>query len=84
MVGSSVVNVSSILGAEASSTGSELRNGSINFYTYGLSWLEKNPVTQETCLQYFKEALIVWSHTVAVVLLADDIRMHYVEMTPIA
>lgn len=60
--GSSIVNVSSILGyfypqrldqhkALAKTAGFEA----------GLAWLARNPVKQADCYEYFKEALIVWS-----------------------
>jgi NAD(P)-dependent dehydrogenase (short-subunit alcohol dehydrogenase family) len=60
--GGAIVNVSSILGAEwpqrldlhkalAETAGFEA----------GLAFLARKPVAQESCYQYFKEALIVWS-----------------------
>jgi NAD(P)-dependent dehydrogenase (short-subunit alcohol dehydrogenase family) len=60
--GGSIVNISSILGAEwpqrldihkalAETPGFEA----------GLAFLARNPVPQASCYQYFKEALIVWT-----------------------
>jgi len=60
--GAAIVNVSSILGAEwpqrldlhkalAETAGFEA----------GLAFLARKPVAQESCYQYFKEALIVWT-----------------------
>jgi len=62
--GGSIVNISSILGAEwpqrldAHKALAEARS-----FDAGLAWLARHPVPQETCYQYFKEALIVWSAT---------------------
>ena len=61
--GGSIVNISSILGAE---------------------WLKANPVPQETCYQYFKEALIVWSATKAQSVFNEyDVRMNTVAPGPV-
>ena len=62
--GGAIVNISSILGAEwpqrldVHKALAETRS-----FEAGLAWLARNPVPQETCYQYFKEALIVWSVT---------------------
>jgi NAD(P)-dependent dehydrogenase (short-subunit alcohol dehydrogenase family) len=62
--GGSIVNISSILGAEwpqrldAHKALAEARS-----FDAGLAWLARHPVPQATCYQYFKEALIVWSAT---------------------
>lgn len=60
--GGSIINIASILGAEwpqrldlhkqLAATGS---------YAAGSDWLAAHPVPQDTCYQYFKEALIVWT-----------------------
>lgn len=83
--GGSIVNISSILGAEwpqrldlhkalAQAAGFEA----------GLAWLAKNPVPQETCYQYFKEALIVWSITQSQQLfLSRGVRMNCVAPGPV-
>ena len=62
--GGAIVNISSILGAEwpqrldVHKALAETRS-----FEAGLAWLARHPVPQETCYQYFKEALIVWSVT---------------------
>jgi len=62
--GGSIVNISSILGAEwpqrldVHKALAETPN-----FEAGLAWLAKHPVAQESCYQYFKEALIVWTIT---------------------
>ena len=60
--GGSIVNVASILGAEwpkRVDAHKELARAS--GFEAGAHWLRDHPVAQETCYQYFKEALIVWS-----------------------
>ncbi|HKW85209.1 MAG TPA: coniferyl-alcohol dehydrogenase [Burkholderiaceae bacterium] len=60
--GGSIVNISSILGAEwpqrldIHKALAETPN-----FEAGLAWLAKHPVAQQSCYQYFKEALIVWT-----------------------
>jgi len=62
LAGGAVVNVTSILGfdwpkrLEAHKALAETAD-----FATGLAWLARNPVPQETCYQYFKEALVVWS-----------------------
>ena len=60
--GGSIVNVASVLGAQWPER-LELHKALAMTETYaeGQSWLAANPVAQETCYQYFKEALIVWT-----------------------
>jgi NAD(P)-dependent dehydrogenase (short-subunit alcohol dehydrogenase family) len=60
--GSSIVNVSSILGyfyrdrLDTHKTLSQVQG-----FEAGLAWLARNPVAQKGCYEYFKEALIVWT-----------------------
>ncbi len=62
--GGSVVNISSILGAEWPARLELHRElGATPGYEAGTAWLAQHPVPQETCYQYFKEALIVWTYT---------------------
>ncbi|HSW04337.1 coniferyl-alcohol dehydrogenase [Aquabacterium sp.] len=62
--GGSIVNISSILGAEWPQRVAQHKAlAATGNFEAGLAWLAKNPVPQETCYQYFKEALIVWSTT---------------------
>lgn len=61
--GASIVNVASILGAEWP-TRLDLHKGlaATEGFAAGQAWLDKHPVPDETCYQYFKEALIVWTY----------------------
>lgn len=62
--GGSIVNISSILGAEwPARLDPHKALAETPSFEAGLAWLAKHPVPQETCYQYFKEALIVWSLT---------------------
>lgn len=83
--GASIVNFASILGAEwprrveAHKQLAETRS-----FTEGQGWLAEHPVPQDTCYQYFKEALIVWTmmrgHTL---FMERDIRMNSVAPGPV-
>jgi NAD(P)-dependent dehydrogenase (short-subunit alcohol dehydrogenase family) len=61
--GGSIVNISSILGAEWPQR-LDLHKALAETPSFeaGLAWLAKHPVPQATCYQYFKEALIVWTY----------------------
>jgi len=60
--GASIVNVSSILGYEwPQRLDAHKALAKTASFEAGLAWLAKHPVAQETCYQYFKEALIVWT-----------------------
>lgn len=85
MAGGSVVNVSSILGAEWPARLEPHRAlAQTNSFADGLSWLVKNPVPQETCYQYFKEALIVWTYTQSQSLfMQHNVRMNCVAPGPV-
>jgi NAD(P)-dependent dehydrogenase (short-subunit alcohol dehydrogenase family) len=85
MAGGSVVNVSSILGAEWPARLEPHRAlAQTTSYADGLSWLAKNPVPQETCYQYFKEALIVWTYTQSQSLfMQHNVRMNCVAPGPV-
>jgi NAD(P)-dependent dehydrogenase (short-subunit alcohol dehydrogenase family) len=62
--GGSIVNISSILGGEWPQRLAQHKAlAATGSFEAGLAWLARNPVPQETCYQYFKEALIVWSTT---------------------
>jgi NAD(P)-dependent dehydrogenase (short-subunit alcohol dehydrogenase family) len=62
--GGSIVNISSILGAEwPQRVDVHKALGETPNFEAGLAWLAKHPVPQESCYQYFKEALIVWTIT---------------------
>lgn len=83
--GASVVNISSILGAEWSQRLDAHKVLSCTAsYEEGLAWLAQNPVPQETCYQYFKEALIVWTYTQSQKLFLErGIRMNCVAPGPV-
>jgi NAD(P)-dependent dehydrogenase (short-subunit alcohol dehydrogenase family) len=60
--GGSIVNVSSILGAQwPERLALHKQLAAAKGFEAGAHWLRDHPVPQETCYQYFKEALIVWS-----------------------
>jgi NAD(P)-dependent dehydrogenase (short-subunit alcohol dehydrogenase family) len=62
--GGSIVNISSILGAEwPARLDAHKALAETPGFEAGLAWLARRPVPQETCYQYFKEALIVWTIT---------------------
>nr|WP_315465503.1 coniferyl-alcohol dehydrogenase [uncultured Rhodoferax sp.] len=85
MAGGSVVNISSILGAEWP-TRLELHRtlGQTGSFAEGEAWLAKNPIAQETCYQYFKEALIVWTYTQSQKLFMErNVRMNCVAPGPV-
>jgi NAD(P)-dependent dehydrogenase (short-subunit alcohol dehydrogenase family) len=83
--GGAVVNISSILGfdwsrrLEPHKALAETSN-----FEAGLAWLARNPVPQDTCYQYFKEALIVWTLTQSQKLfLGRGVRMNCVAPGPV-
>lgn len=83
--GASIVNFASILGAEWPKR-VELHKqlAATTSFAEGQTWLADFPVPQETCYQYFKEALIVWtmmrSHAL---FMKRDIRMNSVAPGPV-
>lgn len=83
--GASIVNFASILGAEWPQR-VELHKqlAATESFAKGHEWLGANPVAQETCYQYFKEALIVWTMTRSHSLFMErDIRMNSVAPGPV-
>jgi len=62
--GGSIVNIASILGAEWPQRLDLHKSlAETPHFEAGLAWLAKHPVAQDSCYQYFKEALIVWTTT---------------------
>ncbi|MGJ7496557.1 coniferyl-alcohol dehydrogenase [Variovorax sp. RT4R15] len=62
--GGAIVNIASILGAEWPQRLAQHKAlAETASFEDGLAWLAGKPVPQETCYQYFKEALIVWTVT---------------------
>ena len=85
MSGGSVVNISSILGAEWPARLEPHRAlGQTASFADGQAWLAQHPVPQETCYQYFKEALIVWTITQSQKLfMQHNVRMNCVAPGPV-
>lgn len=85
MGGGSVVNISSILGAEWPARLEPHRAlGQTASFADGQAWLAQQPVPQETCYQYFKEALIVWTHTQSqAIFMKHNVRMNCVAPGPV-
>lgn len=83
--GGSIVNFASILGAEwPDRVEAHKRLAAAADFSAGLDWLAANPVPQETCYQYFKEALIVWTFQRANELfMRRDLRMNCVAPGPV-
>lgn len=83
--GGCVVNISSILGAEWPQR-LELHRALAGTASFdeGAQWLRDHPVPQETCYQYFKEALIVWTYTQSQrIFLERGVRMNCVAPGPV-
>lgn len=83
--GGSIVNIASILGAEWPAR-LELHRalGTTESFAEGAQWLRDHPVAQETCYQYFKEALIVWTITQSQkTFLERGVRMNCVAPGPV-
>ena len=83
--GGAIVNIASILGAEWPAR-LDLHKALAETPTFeaGLAFLARNPVAQETCYQYFKEALIVWTLTQSQKLfLQHGVRMNCVAPGPV-
>lgn len=85
MAGGSVVNISSILGAEWPARLEPHRAlGQTASFAAGQAWLAEHPVPQDTCYQYFKEALIVWTYTQSQpIFMQHNVRMNCVAPGPV-
>jgi NAD(P)-dependent dehydrogenase (short-subunit alcohol dehydrogenase family) len=83
--GGAVVNITSILGAEwQKRLDAHKALSATKTYAEGAAWLAANPVAQETCYQYFKEALIVWTKKRGYDLfMQNNIRMNSVAPGPV-
>jgi NAD(P)-dependent dehydrogenase (short-subunit alcohol dehydrogenase family) len=83
--GSSIVNIASILGAawpERLDLHRQL--AAAEGFEAGRTWLKEHPVPQETCYQYFKEALIVWTYAQSQKwFLEKSVRMNCVAPGPV-
>jgi NAD(P)-dependent dehydrogenase (short-subunit alcohol dehydrogenase family) len=83
--GGSIVNIASILGAEWPAR-LELHRAlaATHGFAEGAQWLRDHPVAQDTCYQYFKEALIVWTLTQSQkIFLERGVRMNCVAPGPV-
>lgn len=83
--GGAVVNITSILGVEWPKR-LDLHKALAASATWadGAAWLAANPVPRETCYQYFKEALVVWTKKRGYDLfMQHDIRMNAVAPGPV-
>lgn len=83
--GGSIVNISSMLGGKWAER-LELHKALAETPSFqaGYAWLEQNPVAPETCYQYFKEALIIWSMTQSQkIFLERGVRMNCVAPGPV-
>jgi NAD(P)-dependent dehydrogenase (short-subunit alcohol dehydrogenase family) len=85
MAGGAVVNVASILGFDwAKRLDVHKALAATPDFAAGHAWLAANPVPQDTCYQYFKEALVVWSKTRGYrMFMEHDIRMNAVAPGPV-
>jgi NAD(P)-dependent dehydrogenase (short-subunit alcohol dehydrogenase family) len=83
--GSAIVNISSILGAEWPARLELHRElAATTSFAEGAQWLRDHPVAQDTCYQYFKEALIVWTLTQSQkIFLERSVRMNCVAPGPV-
>lgn len=83
--GGAVVNITSILGAEwPARVDAHKALAATKTWDEGSAWLAANPVPQDTCYQYFKEALIVWTKKRGYDLfMQNDIRMNAVAPGPV-
>jgi NAD(P)-dependent dehydrogenase (short-subunit alcohol dehydrogenase family) len=83
--GGSIVNVASILGGEYLARLDQHKAlAAVSGFERGQRWLREHPVAQQTCYQYFKEALIVWTMAQALPwFLQHDVRMNSVAPGPV-
>ena len=83
--GASIVNFASVLGGEwQQRLALHKALADVDGFAEGKAWLAANPVPQDTCYQYFKEALIVWTYAQAQRwFLEFDIRMNCVAPGPV-
>ncbi|MBK5304030.1 MULTISPECIES: coniferyl-alcohol dehydrogenase [Gammaproteobacteria] len=83
--GGSIVNIASILGAEWPLRLEQHKAlARIEGFAAAQAWLAEHPVPDETCYQYFKEALIVWNYLQAQPwFLEHSVRMNSVAPGPV-
>lgn len=83
--GAGVVNIASILGADWPQRLDLHRSlAETTSFIRGQEWLQRHPVAQDRCYQYFKEALIVWTLTQSQPLFLErGVRMNCVSPGPV-
>jgi len=83
--GGSIVNIASILGIEWPKRLEQHKAlAATESFEDGAAWLQSNPVPSQTCYQYFKEALIVWTQVQAQPwFLRTSVRMNSVAPGPV-
>lgn len=83
--GGSIVNVTSILGAQwPQRLDLHKELAGIEGFFQGQAWLAQHPVPPESCYQYFKEALIVWTYLQAQPwFMEHSVRMNSVAPGPV-
>ncbi|SFV05588.1 coniferyl-alcohol dehydrogenase [Pseudoduganella namucuonensis] len=83
--GGSIVNIASILGAEwPQRVALHKELAAAQGFEAGAAWLRDHPVPHETCYQYFKEALLVWSYVQSQAwFLEKSVRMNCVAPGPV-
>jgi NAD(P)-dependent dehydrogenase (short-subunit alcohol dehydrogenase family) len=83
--GASIVNFASVLGGEwPQRLALHKALAAVGGFAEGEAWLAANPVPLDTCSQYFKEALIVWTFGQAQRwFLEFDVRMNCVAPGPV-
>ena len=83
--GGAIVNIASILGAEwPQRVALHKELAAVKGFDAGADWLYGHPVPQDTCYQYFKEALLVWSYAQSQPwFLEKSVRMNCVAPGPV-
>ncbi len=84
-LGASIVNIASILGAEwPQRLAPHKELAAVHGFDAGADWLREHPVPQDTCYQYFKEALLVWTYVQSQPwFLEKSVRMNCVAPGPV-
>jgi NAD(P)-dependent dehydrogenase (short-subunit alcohol dehydrogenase family) len=83
--GGAIVNIASILGAEWPQRVERHKElAAVQGFENGQAWLRDHTVAQESCYQYFKEALLVWSYVQSQPwFLEKSVRMNCVAPGPV-
>ncbi|MET0266610.1 MAG: coniferyl-alcohol dehydrogenase [Duganella sp.] len=83
--GAAIVNVASILGADwPARLDLHKQLAATEGFAAGQAWLDQHPVPDDSCYQYFKEALIVWTYVQSQKwFLEHSVRMNSVAPGPV-